>query len=92
VEVAPTVDVRAELAWMGGTLAFQATPLGHAVREIEERFGVSVTIIDQELARRTVTGWFSTENFLTVIEVVCRVVQAICTVQGTTATISNLTP
>lgn len=87
----PTVvnvpDVYPMLNWVGEFLAFEATPLGDVGSEISQRYGVTVRIDDPQLANRTVTAWFTDESLQEVVAVVCRVVNAQCTITGTTVDI-----
>jgi transmembrane sensor len=83
---APTVvnvsDVYPMLDWVGEFLAFEATPLRDVGAEIGQRYNVKVHIDDPELASRTVTAWFTDESLQEVVAVVCRVVNARCTISG----------
>ena len=87
----PTVvnmaDVYPMLNWVGEFLAFEATPLGDVGTEIGRRYGVQVRVNDPQLAKRTVTAWFTDESLQEVIAVVCRVVDAQCTIDGATVDI-----
>lgn len=81
VPTAPeAADVWALLDWPNGLLIFQATPLEEVLEQIERRFGVPFTIGDDELGQRTVTAWFEDESLLDVVQTVCAVVGAHCTV------------
>ena len=84
----PTVvniaNVYPMLNWVGEFLAFEATPLEDVSMEIGRRYGVKVNVDDPVLARRTVTAWFTDESLQEVIAVVCRVVDAQCTIDGAT--------
>lgn len=65
-------------AWAGTFLAFQATPLGEAAREIERVYGTPVTIADTTLARETITASFTDRPVQEVVNVVCAVLSARC--------------
>jgi transmembrane sensor len=80
-------DVFKLVDWVGNFLAFQATPLGHAAREIEEVYGVRIEITDPAVAERTVTGWFADRSLDEVLRIVCAVVSVRCTRAGETVTI-----
>ena len=80
-----TVENPAELIdWMGNFLAFQATPLGEAVREIERLYGVTVLIEDPALSSRTVTSHFSDWPLATMIDALCLIAHANCSIEGDT--------
>lgn len=68
--------------WVGNFLAFQATPLGEAAREIERVYGASVTIADSTLARETITATFTDRPLEDVVTVVCSVLSARCETRG----------
>jgi len=68
--------------WVGTFLAFQATPLREAAREIERVYGTPVTISDSALARETITASFTDRPVQEVVNVVCSVLSAHCEVQG----------
>lgn len=80
-EVQAVRDARPLLSWLGEFLVFQATPLRDVALELERRFDVNVRIADDELARRTVTAWFSDESIEEVLLVVCRAADAHCSVR-----------
>jgi transmembrane sensor len=67
-------------SWVGRFLAFQATPLGEAAREIERVYGTPVTIADSALARETITATFTDRPVEDVLNVVCSVLSARCAV------------
>lgn len=77
------------LDWVGNFLAFQATPLAQAAREIEREYGVRVEISDSVLAGRTVTGWFADRTLDEVLRIVCAVVAAQCSTDGDVVNISK---
>jgi transmembrane sensor len=79
--VTPVDDVWALLAWMGGFLAFESTPLQEVGSELQERFGVNLVFDDPTLAEETVTVWFGDEGIEQVATVLCRLVEASCTVE-----------
>ena len=68
-------------AWVGTFLAFQATPLGEAAREIERVYHTPVTIVDTTLARETITATFTDRPVQEVVNVVCSVLNARCDVR-----------
>jgi transmembrane sensor len=76
----PAVAPAAIAGWVGRFLAFQATPLGEAAREIERVYGTPVTIADSALARETITASFTDRPLEDVVNVVCSVLSARCAV------------
>jgi ferric-dicitrate binding protein FerR (iron transport regulator) len=75
--VAPTTPVA---SWTGTFLAFQATPLVEVGREIERVYKTTVAIADSSLARETITATFTDRPLAEVVNVVCSVLNARCTV------------
>ena len=75
------VTAPAVATWVGTFLAFQATPLGEAAREIERVYGTPVTIADTTLARETITATFTDRPVQEVVNVVCSVLNAHCELQ-----------
>lgn len=67
--------------WVGTFLAFQATPLGDAAREIERVYHTPVVITDTLLARETITASFTDRPVAEVVDVVCSVLNAHCEVK-----------
>jgi len=76
--IAPTGGVG---TWVGTFLAFQATPLRDAAREIERVYGTPVTIADSTLAVQTITATFTDRPVQEVVNVVCSVLNARCEVR-----------
>jgi ferric-dicitrate binding protein FerR (iron transport regulator) len=74
------VTTPAVATWAGTFLAFQATPLGEAAREIERVYGTPVTITDTTLARETITATFTDRPVQEVLNV-CAVLSARCEVK-----------
>lgn len=78
----PTVidhgDVAGLVAWIGGFLAFESTPLHQVAEELERRFDITVQIADASLAERTVTAWFGDQEIESVLAVICRIADAHC--------------
>jgi ferric-dicitrate binding protein FerR (iron transport regulator) len=75
------VGPAAAARWVGTFLAFQATPLREAAREIERVYGTPVTISDSALARETITASFTDRPVQEVVNVVCSVLNAHCEVR-----------
>lgn len=68
-------------SWVGTFLAFQATPLREAAREIERVYRTPVTITDSTLASETITATFTDRPVQEVVNVVCSVLSATCEVR-----------
>lgn len=80
--IEPTValsDPYSEIEWMGQAMVFQTTLLVDAVSEIEDRYGVEISILDAALGERTVTASFGGQPFDEVMTIICGVVRATCT-------------
>jgi ferric-dicitrate binding protein FerR (iron transport regulator) len=77
----PVPALAAVATWVGKFLAFQATPLREAAREIERVYGTPVAITDSALARETITATFTDRPVREVVNVVCSVLNAHCTVE-----------
>lgn len=75
-------DPAATIDWLGNFLAFQSTPLGEAAREVERLYGVTVEIDDPALARRTVTSHFADWSLPDLIDALCLIVHASCSISG----------
>lgn len=75
-------DVHAHLDWIGNAIVFQVTPLERALREIERRYGVEVSLVDSSLADLTITATFTGRPVEEVLFVVCEIVNSTCTVDG----------
>lgn len=88
----PVEDIGAELSWLKGFLAFQATPLDQVAREIEGQYGVRVLLSDPSLGERTVTATFVDRDVEDVLLVICGVVDARCTIRDSVATIDPFIP
>ena len=74
----PTRVATPPATWVGTFLAFQATPLADAAREIERVYRTPVTIGDSALARETITATFTDRPVEEVVNVVCSVLSARC--------------
>jgi len=80
----PTVvnvpDPKAELQWVADLIVFQTVPLEQAALELEHHYGLRVELVDSVLAKRTVSAWFSDSSLEDVLTVVCRIVEARCSI------------
>lgn len=74
-------DVYRVIDWLDRFLVFESTSLSDVAREFNGRFGLQVQIRDPELREHTVTGWFAGQSPEEMIEGVCRVIDARCTVR-----------
>ena len=77
----PTRAATPAATWVGTFLAFQATSLGDAAREIERVYRTPVIIVDTTLARETITATFTDRPLQEVVNVVCSVLSARCDIQ-----------
>lgn len=78
----PVDDVAGLIAWTGDFLVFQAEPLHAAAFELQYRYGVRIMIEDPDLAGETVSAWFVDQEFHEIVNVLCLVVRATCSIQG----------
>jgi transmembrane sensor len=75
-------DVGKQLEWMGNALFFEATPLWRAIAEIEGRYDVSIHLETPSLGELTVTATFTDQEWEEVVQVLCEVVRAKCSIEG----------
>lgn len=75
-------DPEALLDWLGGFLAFEATPLRQVAIELETQLGVRLEIADPALEARTITGWFADVDGHEVAGVICRIARLRCVTEG----------
>lgn len=75
-------DVWPLLSWMGAFVAFESTPLHEVRLELMRRFDVTLTFDDPSLAQETVTVWFRNEPIEEVVSVLCRLVEAQCSMRN----------
>lgn len=80
-------DVRALIDWVGDFVAFQETPLREVAAEIESRYGVTVVLSDSVLANRTITTWLTDRSLEEILQVICAVAVAKCSVEEGVVTI-----
>lgn len=85
--VESAVKVDSLLSWTGGFIVFQNTPLRQVARELERRYDVRVLLPDSTIASRTVTAWFTNQDFRQVLFAICRAVDAHCTLRDGVASI-----
>jgi transmembrane sensor len=81
------VKVDSLLAWTDGFIVFQNTPLRQVAQELERRYDVRVLLPDSTIASRTVTAWFTNQDFRQVLFAICRAVDAHCTLRDSVASI-----
>jgi transmembrane sensor len=74
------VNVWEILDWPEGLLLFQATPFAQVAEEVSTFFDIPFAVDDSVLALRSVTAWFGDEPLEDVVNTVCRVVGAQCTI------------
>ncbi|MGH7128960.1 MAG: FecR family protein, partial [Planctomycetaceae bacterium] len=82
-------DAENAAAWLGKFLAFQATPLREAAREIERLYEVNVLVADSALAVTTITATFTDRPLQAVTDVVCLILSARCSTKQDTVIISR---
>ena len=82
-----TVKVDSLLSWTDGFIVFQNTPLRQVAQELERRYDVRVLLPDSALASRTVTAWFTNQDFRQVLFAICSAVDAHCTLRDSVASI-----
>jgi transmembrane sensor len=85
--VESAVKVDSLLSWTDGFIVFQNTPLHQVARELERRYDVRVLLPDSTIASRTVTAWFTNQDFRQVLFAICRAVDAHCTLRDNVASI-----
>jgi transmembrane sensor len=85
--VESAVKVDSLLSWTGEFIVFQNTPLHQVARELERRYDVRVLLPDSTIASRTVTAWFTNQDFRQVLFAICRAVDAHCTLRDSVASI-----
>lgn len=82
-------DLRAEVAWVGRLLMFDATPLPEVARQITQVFGVQVRLLSDAPADRLITGWFSDQTAAETISAICMAASVTCSWQDSTVTIGR---
>jgi transmembrane sensor len=82
-----TAKIDSLLSWTDGFIVFQNTPLRQVARELERHYGVRVLLPDSTIASRTVTAWFTNQDFHQVLFATCRAVDAHCTLRDSVASI-----
>jgi transmembrane sensor len=80
-------DVHSLLEWMDHVLVFDSMPLRKVADEIERHCGVRVILPDSTLSIRTVTARFTDQSVEEVLMVICRIVDARCSVRDSVVTI-----
>lgn len=83
-------QVQSTTDWLRAAFVFQETSLEEVAQIIGRRFGMTVTVADPSLSRRTVSAWFTgSPSARQVLEGVCRAVGVRCTVGDSTAVIGS---
>lgn len=80
--VASVTDVDPTLDWVGDFIVFQATPLEAAMTEIADKYGMRYEIVDETYARRDLTMWFAGKPVNEVVDVICAVLGAQCSIEA----------
>lgn len=91
VAVLPGASVTAEVAWTTGRLVFASLPLGEAARRLARWYDLDVRVTDSVLARRPVTGSYSSEPLAEVLTLITAAVGARYEWRGRSVTISTAT-
>ncbi len=79
--VATASDVYDLLDWDAGILVFQGTSLAQVAEEVGAHFGVTVSVEDG-LSTRSLTAWFGDDPLHEVVESICLLVGAECTIDA----------
>lgn len=82
VTVAEEPDVDRWLAWSRGAFVLDGVTLADAAREIERRYDVRIEVVDEELARRRVSGRFREEPVSAVLDALGAAIDARWTRSG----------
>jgi transmembrane sensor len=82
-------DVYALLAWPGGVLMFQGTPLAEVAHELERQFGVHFRFADSVAPTRRVSALFTDEGFDEVLTSLCRATRVGCEVRNDSVVVSQ---
>jgi transmembrane sensor len=77
------------LSWLSGRLVFEKTPLSEIIGELERKFGVSITVADGELGRKTVTAEYDNPSIETVLTSLCTALNVKCRVDTGKYVIQN---
>lgn len=90
VSVADVDQVQERLSWMGNFLVFRDTELRNALREVEARYGVPISVRDSAPMERSITATFlHDESFRSVMDVICQATAMKCVVTDTLAVIQG---
>lgn len=89
IRVEAVEDVYGGLAWVGGFVAFESTPLREVARELERRYGMDIQIRDSLLAEQTVTSWSLERSPEDVLRAVCLALDAFCTITDSLTTVER---
>lgn len=80
------VEVDRLLAWMGGQLSFDATPLSRVAVTLERWYNVDVEIAGSEMQQRRLTATFDDESLSVILDVIAEAVNAQYERDGRTVT------
>jgi len=89
VRVLRGASVTAEVAWTRGRLVFTSLPLGEAAQRLARWYDPDVRVTDSALARRPVTGSYSSEPLGEVLTLITAAVGARYEWRGRTVTIAT---
>ena len=66
--------------WPAGTLLYRDTPLAQVALEVGRHFGLPVVVEGEELQVTRITAQYGAESFQEVVESLCAVTAAACTI------------
>ncbi len=83
------VDASSMLAWLDGRLLFRQQPLREAVFDLEQIFGVELTLEDPSLGDLLITASFANPDLETVLSEICQALNLTHETDGDRITISR---
>lgn len=81
-EVEQVDDIYEHVDWLGFFLVFQSTPMHDVADELRRRFGVTIEIVDDRLAERTITAWFADQTPTEMVRGICQALNARCSFES----------
>lgn len=86
------VDPEPYTAWQGRKMIFNDTPVEEVARQLEDTYGLRVTIADPELAGRQLSGEISTRNVDVLLSALAALLEAEVQRDGDQVTLGSSTP
>lgn len=86
VENGPTLSELSE-GWLGKFLVFKDTPLSRAIEDLESMYDVDVSVVGAPATEPTLTMWLNERSLQDALMMICTVIDARCSVEGTDVTI-----